>query len=74
MNTELIVSVASVLAILVLGLLIGYRFSERKRTTRARRQHAAQLSLYRQLHDLRAASQKSYPARMNVGSFHRAQQ
>ncbi|MGH2708062.1 MAG: hypothetical protein ACRDJK_07180 [Actinomycetota bacterium] len=73
MTTELIVPLASVLAILALGVLIGYGFSERRRATRAGRQEAAQLFLYRQLHELRAARRKNYPARMNVGPFHKAQ-
>lgn len=73
MNVEWIVLMTSGLAVLVFGVLIGFRFSERKRATRARRQEAAQLFLYRQLHELRDARRKSYPARMNVGSFHKAQ-
>lgn len=73
MNVELIVLVASGLAVLVFGVLIGFRFSERKRATRARRQEAAQLFLYRQLHELRDERRKSHPARINVGSFHKAQ-
>lgn len=73
MNVELIVLVASGLAVLVFGVLIGFRFSERKRTTRARRQEAAQLFLYRQLHELRDARRKSPPTRINVGSLHKAQ-
>lgn len=67
MTVELMVLLGSVLAIFVLGVLMGYRFNERRRATRARRQAAAQLSLYRQLHELRAARQNNYPAQMNVG-------
>lgn len=48
---------ASVLVIFVVGALIGYGFSERKRAARARRQTAAQTFLYRQLRDLQAARQ-----------------
>lgn len=73
MNVELIVPVASALAILFLGVLIGYSFSERKRAMRARRQEKAQLFLYRQLHELRAARRKNRPTGINVGSLHRAQ-
>lgn len=69
MNVELIVLMVFVMAILVFGVVIGYGLSERKRVTRARRQEAAQLFLYRQLHEFRAARQKNYPARMNVGAF-----
>ncbi len=69
MTGELIVLVATVLAILALGVLMGYRLSERKRAARAKRQAAAQLSLYRQLHELRSARQSNYSPRMKVGSF-----
>lgn len=69
MTVELIVLVASVLVIFVFGGLIGYRLSKRQFAARARRQEAAQLSLYRQLHDLQAARQKDLSARMNVGPF-----
>lgn len=62
---------------LVFGWLVGYGFSERKFSARARRQTAAQTSIYRQLHELQAARQrgrptsarKDYSARVNVGSF-----
>lgn len=69
MTVELIVPVASVLMIFVFGVLIGYRLSGRQFAARARRQSAAQLSIYRQLRELQAARKKSYPARMNVRSF-----
>lgn len=46
---------ASVLVTFVIGALIGYGFSERKRALRARRQAAAQTFLYRQLRELQAA-------------------
>lgn len=72
MDVELTVLVASALVILVFGVLMGYRLSERKRATRARRQEAAQLFLYRQLHELRAARQRNYPPRMNVRAFPKA--
>lgn len=67
MTVELMVLMGSILATFVLGVLMGYRFNERKRAIRAKRQAAAQLSLYRQLHELRAARQDNYPAHMNVG-------
>lgn len=66
MTVELIVLVVSVLVIFAFGGLVGYSLSKRQLAARARRQAAAQLSLYRQLHDLQAARQKD---RMNVGSF-----
>lgn len=72
MNVEWTVLVASALVILVFGVLMGHRLSERKRVTRARRQEAAQLFLYRQLHELRAARQSNYSTRMNVRAFPKA--
>jgi hypothetical protein len=77
MTVGLIVPVASVLAALAFGLLAGYGLSERKFTARARRQTAAQTSIYRQLHELQAARQRGHPtstrkgysARVNVESF-----
>jgi hypothetical protein len=58
MTVGLIVLSASVLVTFVLGALLGYGFSERKRAVRARQQAAAQTFLYRQLHELQAARQK----------------
>jgi predicted negative regulator of RcsB-dependent stress response len=42
------------------GVLIGWRLSQWQLEVRARRQAAAQLSLSRQLLELRAARQKNY--------------
>jgi hypothetical protein len=53
MTSGLIVLVAFVLV--VSGVLIGWRLSHWRLAARARRQAAAQLSLYRQLHELQAA-------------------
>ena len=77
MTVELIILVPSALAVFAFGVLMGYRLSKRQIAARARRQEIAQLSLYRQLHDLQAARQKNDSARMrkaavprmNVGSF-----
>lgn len=74
MTVELIVLVASVLVIFAFGALIGYGLSKRQLVARARRQEAAQLSLYRQLHELQVARQKDYPARMNGGLLHKVHQ
>jgi Flp pilus assembly protein TadB len=62
MNVGLIVLAASLLVAVVLGALLGYGFSERKRAVRARRQAAAQTFLYRQLHELQAARQRGRSA------------
>lgn len=69
MTVGLIVLAASVMVTFVFGVLIGYRLSKRQLATRARRQEAAQISIYRQLRELQATRKKNYPARMNVGSF-----
>jgi type II secretory pathway pseudopilin PulG len=53
-----IVLAASVLVII--GALIGARFTQWQMGTRARRQAAAQLSLSRQLLELRAARRENY--------------
>lgn len=71
MNVEWTVLMASALAILAFGVLMGYGLSERKRATRTRRQEAAQLFLYRQLHELRATRQRDHSTRMNVRVFPR---
>lgn len=81
MTVELIILVPSALVILALGVLIGYRLSKRQLAARARRQEIAQLSLYRQLHELQIARQKNDYARMqkaavprvNVRSFSQVQ-
>jgi len=68
-----IVLVASVLVII--GILIGSRFTQWKLERRARRQVAVQLSLSRQLLELRAARQKNYSDLSQLGhpasEFHR---
>lgn len=69
MTVELIVQVASVLVSFILGVLIGYRLSARRFAARASRQKAAQLSIYRQLHELQTSRQKSYPSRTKAGAF-----
>ncbi len=69
MTVGLIVLGASVLVVFVVGVLTGYRLSERKLAARARRQAAAQSSLYRQLRELQAARQENYSARRHVGAF-----
>jgi hypothetical protein len=47
-------------ALVVLGVFIGWKLSQRQLEVRAKRQVAAQLSLSRQLLELRAARQKNY--------------
>jgi hypothetical protein len=69
MTYEWIVLVASLVIIFVLGALMGYGFAKRKVSARAKRQAAAQLSLYRQLHDLQEQRQRHPSARTRVGSF-----
>jgi hypothetical protein len=66
MTVELIALVPSGLAMFTCGVLIGYRISARRLAARARRQDAAQLSLYRQLHELQAARQEDDAARMKA--------
>ena len=66
MTVGLIVLVASSLVIFAFGVLLGYGLSRRQLAMRARRQTAAQISIYRQLRELQAARKKNYPARMNV--------
>jgi hypothetical protein len=60
-----IVLVGSVL--IIIGVLIGWRLSQWKLEVRARRQVAAQLSLSRQLLELRAARQKNYSDMSQLG-------
>lgn len=57
MSTGLIVLVAS--ALVISGVVIGWRLSQWRLEARAKRQAAAQLSLYRQLHELQAARQEA---------------
>jgi hypothetical protein len=77
MTVGITVLVASALVIFTFGVLIGHSLSERQLAVRARRQAAAQSSLYRQLHALQAARQndypdrtrREYPAQRKAGSF-----
>jgi hypothetical protein len=64
MTVGLVVPVASVLVALVFGLLVGYGLSKRKFTARAKRQIAAQTSIYRQLYEFQAARQRGRPSSM----------
>lgn len=61
-------SIILVASILVFGgVLIGYGLNKRQIQIRARRQVAAQVSLYRQLDELRAAREKkNYRASSNT--------
>jgi hypothetical protein len=59
MAVELSVLTASVMVIFVFGVLIGYRLSKRQLATRARRQEAAQISIYRQLRELQTARKRT---------------
>lgn len=69
MTFEWIVLVASLVIIFVFGAILGYGFAKRKVSARAKRQAAAQLSLYRQLHDLQEQRQRHQSTRTRVGSF-----
>jgi hypothetical protein len=69
MTVGLIILTASILVVFVFGVLMGYGLSKRQLAVRARRQTAAQISIYRQLRELQAARKKNYPTRMRVGSF-----
>ncbi|PZS22287.1 MAG: hypothetical protein DLM60_04845 [Pseudonocardiales bacterium] len=53
----MIVLVAS--ALVISGVVIGWWLSQWRLEARAKRQAAAQLSLYRQLHELQEARQKT---------------
>lgn len=66
MTVGLTVLTVSILLIFTFGVLLGYGLSKRQLAVRARRQTAAQVSIYRQLRELQAARKKNYPARMNV--------
>lgn len=61
-------------ALVIFGALIGWRLSRWQLEARARRQAAAQLSLYRQLQELQAARRKNYSTASNPanGSRRRA--
>ena len=65
MNSGSIALVASVLVIG--GILIGWRLSQWRVEVRARRQTAAQLSLSRQLLELRAARRNNYSDLSKLG-------
>jgi hypothetical protein len=65
MNSGSIALVASVLVIG--GILIGWRLSQWRVEVRARRQRAAQLSLSRQLRELRAARRNNYSDLSKLG-------
>jgi hypothetical protein len=54
-------------ALIIVGILIGWRLSQWQLEARARRQAAAQLSLSRQLLELRAARQKNYSDMSQLG-------
>lgn len=54
-------------ALIVVGVLIGWRLSQWQLELRARRQVAAQLSLSRQLLELRAARQRNYSDMSQLG-------
>ena len=57
MTSGLIVLVAS--ALVISGVVIGWWLSQWRLEARAKRQAAAQLSLYRQLHELQATRQRT---------------
>ncbi len=57
MTSGLIVLVAS--ALVISGVVIGWWLSQWRLEARAKRQAAAQLSLYRQLHELQEVRQKA---------------
>lgn len=65
MTVGSIVLVASVLVIV--GVCIGWRLSQWQLEVRARRQVAAQLSLSRQLLELRVARRKNYSDLSQLG-------
>jgi predicted negative regulator of RcsB-dependent stress response len=54
-------------ALIIVGVLIGWRLSQWQLEVRARRQVAAQLALSRQLLELRAARQKNYSDMAKLG-------
>jgi hypothetical protein len=54
-------------ALVLVGVLIGWRLSQWQLELRARRQAAAQLSLSRQLLELRAARKKNYSDLSKLG-------
>ncbi len=64
MTSGLIVLVAS--ALVISGVVIGWRLSQWRLEARAKRQAAAQLSLYRQLHELQTARQEAASKRESL--------
>lgn len=58
MTVGLIVLLTAVVMAFVIGVFVGHRFSERRLAVRASRQSAAHTSLYRQLRELQAATQR----------------
>lgn len=69
MTVDVAILVVSALTIFAVGALAGYRLSKARLAARTRRQERAQLSLYRQLHDLQAARRKGYPAQASARVF-----
>lgn len=69
MTFGLVVLAASTMVIF--GVLLGWMFSQRQLEAGARRQVAAQLSLSRQLYELQAARQRTYPASPKRGNLAR---
>jgi len=59
--------VLAAFVLVVVGVFIGWRLSQWRMEVRARRQVAAQLSLSRQLLELRAARQKNYSDLSRLG-------
>ncbi|MFN2478384.1 MAG: hypothetical protein ABR615_04335 [Pseudonocardiaceae bacterium] len=57
MTSGLIILLAS--ALVIVGVVIGWRLSQWRLEARAKRQAAAQLSLYRQLHELQEARKEA---------------
>ncbi|MFY9807205.1 MAG: hypothetical protein WCC65_03335 [Pseudonocardiaceae bacterium] len=64
MTSGLIVLLAS--ALVIIGGLIGWWLSQWRLDARARRQAAAHLSMYRQLHELQAARQRAAAKRADL--------
>ncbi len=69
MTVGLIILAVSVMVVFVVGVLTGYLLRERKLAEQARRQAAAQNSLYRQLRELQATRQENHSARRTAGVF-----
>jgi len=58
----------AVSTLMIFGVLLGWRLSKWQLEARARRQAAAQLSLYKQLQELQAARENNYSAMSNQGN------